>query len=759
MTLRERLFPLACFLFLALPLALSAQDSPPDQAGGTADIAVQGYYLGGNSQPVTALSGLDISFREYLPKFGFLTGNLEGYADSSRGRAGNNSITAHDLRWKGRRWTITAGDYTFRTAIVPPPFTNYSYPELGARGAKLEMIDGLRQVTVFAGEETLREGPRITFRVHVPQFVTGASVEQTFGGRLLMGIRYLRLSSSQNEIAANRFFFQQGAEFVRTDSLSAQAAYVAGGGLTLWADATLSHEAFAGSAVFRQSVPFSSLAGARWKTKRVTVSANYGRLSLSALPVLGFFFGDRKGPYAEIRYKVFGSFELFGSALRSQNNLEKNPAIINFSTQEVTGGANVTLPGAIGLSGQYSKIGLRGDLPSDPLPNQRQRSDQSQVSANRTIGNHSLMLTARELNLDSQNFRQKQRSVELQDNLHFSRFVIGGAVRGQQQNSGGQLQNSVFVRGSGQARFKHFSIYGQFEAGNDLINKTLFATNTVNSTVAGLQIPARRGWNLQVEAFRTTLLSTLNPENILVLQTHGVAVADILNDFNQWSFFVHLSHRAQWGAALPEGEFASNHVVYGSIEGFVFEEGGGTQGVANVAIQMDKTRSVVTDATGRYRFEDVPEGAHAVAIKTEELAADYSPGANSPGSLLVKPRAIARADLRVVRAGSAIRGRVEGIAKDDIGTVGLDNVVINLVPSGKYTTCEYGGDFGFYNLSEGKYVVSLATASLPENYVAVSSAEVEVEVGSAAAAPYVVFRLEKRIKQLPVRRVFQSSAN
>jgi len=233
MTLRERLFPLACFLFLALPLALSAQDSPPDQAGGTADIAVQGYYLGGNSQPVTALSGLDISFREYLPKFGFLTGNLEGYADSSRGRAGNNSITAHDLRWKGRRWTITAGDYTFRTAIVPPPFTNYSYPELGARGAKLEMIDGLRQVTVFAGEETLREGPRITFRVHVPQFVTGASVEQTFGGRLLMGIRYLRLSSSQNEIAANRFFFQQGAEFVRTDSLSAQAAYVAGGGLTL----------------------------------------------------------------------------------------------------------------------------------------------------------------------------------------------------------------------------------------------------------------------------------------------------------------------------------------------------------------------------------------------------------------------------------------------------------------------------------------------------------------------------------------------
>ena len=745
---------LSAVLLLCLPVVLPAQI--PQEAGGTADIAVQGYYLGGNSLPVTALSGLSMSFREYLPAVGLLTGNIEGYLDTSRGRFGQNSLTIHGLKWKGRRWTITGGDYLFRTALITPPFTNYSYPEIGARGVKVEMTDGPRQFTLFAGEETLQAGPRITFRASAPQFVLGAAVQQRFGSRLHVGVRYLGFSSSDSQVESNPFFFPAGSEFRRTDSLAVQAAYNAGRGLTFWADATLSHETFAAIAIYPHTEPLSSLTGVKWQTKRLTVLANYGSLSRSALPVAGYYFGDRRGPMAELRYKLIGTLELFGSAVTSRNNLEHDPAIISLSTESFTAGANMTLPGSFGISGQYSKIALRGDLPSDPAQNQDQHSTQSQLSINKPIHRHNLSLTARNLDLQTLTLSQKQDSLELGDSVQFSRFLIGGAARMQQENTAGQLQNSLFVRGSGQIRLGRFSVYGQFEKGNDLVNKSLFSINSVHTLVAGVQIPVFHGWTVQAEAFRTTLLAALNPASILVLQTQGGGAADILNNFNQWSFFIRLNHRTQWGAPLPSDEVSGNQVVYGSVEGFVF--GDDKAGVSGVSVQLDKARAALTDPTGRYRFDDVPEGAHAVSINIPELAADLSPGPIPQAPAAVKPRATVRVDLNVVRAGSSIRGLVKGLATEDQGVVRLENIVIDLSGEGKedtYTTCDSNGEFAFFNLPAGQYTVRVDRTTLPENYVLLTQGEFQAQLGAGADPPLMVFRLEKRVKQLPVRKVFE----
>lgn len=368
---------------------------------------------------------------------------------------------------------------------------------------------------------------------------------------------------------------------------------------------------------------------------------------------------------------------------------------------------------------------------------------------------HSFTLTARDLDLLDLNSRQKQRSVEIQDNVHFSRFVLGGALRGQQQSGGGQVENSLFVRANGQVRFRRFSIYGQFETGNDLINKTLFAANSVNTTVAGVEIPFH-GWTAQAEAFRTTLLTALNPVNILVLQSQGAGVTDILNNFNQWSFFLRFSHRTHWGAALPEAsELLKNQVVYGAIEGFVYDDG--ANGAAGISVELDHSRCAVTDDTGRYRFDDVPEGAHAVALNMAELPADYSSAHAAPASVQVKPRGVAREDLRVVKAGSSIEGVVRGLAAEDLGVVRLENIVINLSPAGNYTTCDGGGEFTFYNLTPGQYRVSIDRATLPENYVLVSEPEVMVDLNVVAGAPVVTFRIEKRVEELPVRKAFEAS--
>jgi hypothetical protein len=742
-------------LAFAVQIAM-AQPPAAGEAGGNADVSFQGYYLGGDSQPLTALSGLSISFRQYFPALGLITGNLEGYDDSSRGRVGQNFVTLHGLKWKDRRWTITGGDFLVHTAAVAPPFSNYTYPEIGARGVKIEMSDGRRDYVFFVGNETLQEGPRITFRAQVPQFVAGASVQQRFGKRLIAGVRYLRLSSSPGQVDSNQLFFPIGSQFTRSESVSAEASYTAARGLTFWSDATLSHVSFAPDAVDPHSAPFSWLTGAKWQTKRLTFVASYGSLTRSALPIIGYFFGDRKGPSAEVRYKIFRTLDLFGSAVRSSNNLENNPSILSLTTRAFTAGAETTLPHDLGLSAQISKISLNGDLPSDPTENQRQRNIQSQLQISKSLHRQSLLVTGRDLELESFGYQQKQRSVEAQDTVQLSRFVLGGAVRYQQQNGSGQLDNSVFFRASMQMRIRAFSFYGQFEKGNDLVNKTLFSTNSVNTEVIGVRVPVTRNWTLDAEAFRTTLLTALNPVNILVLQTEGTGVADVLNDFNQWSFYVRLHHPVKWGAPVPTNDLLGNDVIYGAVEGFVYD---GTTPVPDVPVQIDQTRFTTTDSAGHYRFDDIPDGSHAIGLNLTELPADLSPGP-AAGPIVVKPRSITRADLHVVKAGSSIHGAITGIVPEDKDNVHLDAVIVNLSTPGRddvYTTCSSSGEFAFYNLPAGTYSVFVDRASLPADYTVVSDA-VPVELG-ASDPPPVVFRIQKHVSKLPLRKVFESVVN
>jgi hypothetical protein len=734
---------------LALPGSLGAQ------AGGEADIAVQGYYLGGNSQPVTALSGIDVSFREFLPALGLITGNIEGYNETTRGRIGQNYATLNGLRWKGRRWTITGGDFRFRTDLVSLPFVNYAYPDIGVRGAKVAMTDGPRQYTLFWGEETLQEGPRISFRVGIGQNVLGATVKQTFASKLEVAVRYLGLASSEQEVAANPVYFPIGSEFRRSDSISVQSSYHVAGGLSFFSDASVARVAFADTAAYPRSEPFSWLAGARWQTKKLTLVANYGSLSRAALPLPGYYFGDRKGPFAELKYKLAGSFELFDSALGSTNNLERNPFLPDLSTHDITLGANATLPGRVNVSGQYSKLGLTEVQAIDPSQNQNQKNSQMLISMSRTVKKHNLTLLARDLSLSAIDYGEKQKSLEIQDNAHYAGLGIGGAVRAQQQSGAGELQNSMFFRGNLDWRFRRMSVYGQFETGNDLVNKTLFATNSVNTTVAGISIPVRKGWTLQAEAFRTRLISTLNPINILMLQSQGTGVADLLNNFNQWSFFLRLTQRTRWGAPLPEEIDRGAVKVYGAVEGFVYDDATGSHGAPGVSVRLDQSRSASTDEMGHYRFADVPEGRHSVELDLMDLAADLSPGPAAPSAVGVKPRGVARADLRVVKAGSAIVGTVRGIAKDDEGVVRLENIVVDLSPAGTYTTCDNDEAFGFFNLTPGEYSVSLDKTTLPENYVLVSQQEVRVELSGSGTPPPIVFQIEKRVRELPVRKVFE----
>jgi hypothetical protein len=89
--------------------------------------------------------------------------------------------------------------------------------------------------------------------------------------------------------------------------------------------------------------PFSFLVGPSWETDKFSVRANYVRQSTSYMPLLGYFAGDRKGPYVEGHYRPVEKVELYGPAGAYSNNLENNPALPSFSSTGYTTGEEVAI--------------------------------------------------------------------------------------------------------------------------------------------------------------------------------------------------------------------------------------------------------------------------------------------------------------------------------------------------------------------------------------------------------------------------------
>ena len=65
------------------------------------------------------------------------------------------------------------------------------------------------------------------------------------------------------------------------------------------------------------------------------------------------------------------------------------------------------------------------------------------------------------------------------------------------------------------------------------------------------------------------------------------------------------------------------------------------------------------------------------------------------------------------------------------------------------------GGFGFYNLPEGDYTVTLDPKTLPESYFPLSPPAVTVHVAIDGQTPAVQFLIEKREAQVPTRKVFE----
>jgi hypothetical protein len=290
------------------------------------------------------------------------------------------------------------------------------------------------------------------------------------------------------------------------------------------------------------------------------------------------------------------------------------------------------------------------------------------------------------------------------------------------------------------------------ENGNDLLNRTLFATSNFRTLVAGLTVRLGGGWDLQMEAFRNQLTSELNPENAFLLLGQGVPAQLVFSGFNQKSAYLRLSKHFGWGETRPAGgidRYADEqNLLRGKVQGTVLSMGlAGPLVARGVTVSLDGYRSVVTDELGAFSLADVPVGSHSVALALRELPAEYDPGSPVEVSVRIEPGRSTAVMLEVWRLGS-IRGVV--ISADRRC---LESSRLRLQPTGRYTTSEPDGTFSFDNVREGEYAVSLETVETSISCAPQGEVEQRRQVRSDAATGAIRFEVQAVETVKPIRRI------
>jgi hypothetical protein len=741
-------------LFCAEPVG-PGQTSPVPEGAGQAEVALQGYYMGGQGQSLTGIAGIAANSTQFIPGFGLVSTSLEGYGSNGL-RTGNLFLGVQGLARWGWHWDLTGGDFRFSANLVANPFNNVYIPEISGRGFRVVMKRSNRSYQLFFGKDSVLGGPRIPYRTLLPQLALGGAVQQKIGERWELGARYLRLSTSPEIFQSQTPYALPGHTFLNSQSLTVQSTYtiIPGAdtkGLKIYSEAGYGRATSIDSSQARQR-PFSFLAGPSWEADKFSFKANYVEQSATYLPLLGIFAGDRKGPYAEGHLRPFTWVDLYGSGTIYSNNLEQNPDLPTFHSKGYSTGASFTLPWKFNLAGSLSTIRL---TQHDPSRQADEPSDNRQVniSLGRPVGRHSLRASVIDMKLDTNNQLQHQRFFEAGDTFGLRWLVLGGSVRLQRSRST-ESRNTLFYRGSAQFTYRRFSAYANVEIGKDMVNQSVFSMNAFNTTLFGVSAPLVNGWMLHAEAFKNTLNTELNPENVFLFANAGLGANTQLAALNQWSVFFRISKQFHWGKGLPSGgnlaQYAATRVpLVGTVQGFVTEQAlNGTRPAANVAVSVDTGRTVLTDANGHYLMSEVPEGSHEVALNLEQLPTDYEPGPEPKTRAAVAPRGMVRADFTVFRL-TALAGKV--VAPKDAP---VESVILRLKDTKLYTTPDADGSFGFSNLREGHYEVAIDEKTIPEGYILASAPSISADANATEAALPVVFEIKVKPAEIkPVREM------
>jgi hypothetical protein len=169
--------------------------------------------------------------------------------------------------------------------------------------------------------------------------------------------------------------------------------------------------------------------------------------------------------------------------------------------------------------------------------------------------------------------------------------------------------------------------------------------------------------------------------------------------------------------------------------------------LAGARVRLDGARTAITDARGRFRFDDVAAGVHALEAM---LPADEGAFFTTPSTLAVAPGGAAAFGV------SRTPARLAGFVRDDAG-IGIANVALRIEGGGRTATAstDSSGRYAFAT-AEGSYMAEVLPESLPAGYDAVSAAQAVRLARSTPARLDLVVPAQRsvsgRVRQAGARR-------
>lgn len=226
-----------------------------------------------------------------------------------------------------------------------------------------------------------------------------------------------------------------------------------------------------------------------------------------------------------------------------------------------------------------------------------------------------------------------------------------------------------------------------------------------------------------VSTTRETMLATL---------TYSRRILEATDIFGSWSWYsttVGSQEQSDTSVDIGLRQHFSGLPSFlrrsGMIEGVVFldpemrgEMGETTEGLPDIVVTLDGTRSVRTDARGAYSFHDVSPGTHRIAA---QLPA--SPRAFFTTPSHAETTVPARINFGLVWTAARIDGRVTSDAGEGISGVVLSVSTPDGTPNS--ATTDTDGHFVFA-VPPGTFQVALAPMSLPPGYTVAGEHEQSV---------------------------------
>ncbi len=706
---------------LALALGLAGVPEPASPAGlppGDAALTYQIRSVHTNDPAVspstTTEQDVGLFLSQEIPNYGVLHAEAHWFdpsnADSERGWT-HGGLSG--IRLRRTELSIGLGDTVFNASLLPRRFLVLVDPTFAVEGARLDLAAGATAVTLFGGEAVARTGSFATAVDRLGQDVAGIRLKQGLGSRATLTALYLHTEAGGALLGSH--------VAARNDSAGVGADIRLVGPLALAGEVRYATDADAIGAPGGTN-GLSYIAGPLYEQPGLRLEGAAFSLDPTYVPVeRAITSADRRGFYGAFTWDAGRVVGLFGSAVRSRNNLADDPSLATIETTQFILGGRGFVPARWPVL-----VLLRGELTVlDSLRSPAGRVDSTGASINaevsQTIGAWRPVLRGRFARLDDQALGADSTTTDLAGELWWQvtrrarLWAVGQWVH--VSGATGVLADSTLYLGrvGGEQRFtaalfvrSEAEVTRHEEAGFEQTRVGASASLGYRHRFFDLFVDLRRNWTDSGGAARQ--------------RTDDIA-------------YLRLTVPFRWGQPVPPaaGRLSGDPKGgWGTIEGEVFTDldgdgrrGPDEPGLAGLKVIIDgmQAAAVETDRDGRYRLARVAAGPHSLRLEVRRLPANYDLLSPQFVEVVVEQRQTRRVDF-VVQPLGRVEGRIQRVVVAEDGAVkaaGNAGSVSLFLRRGEEVWQTYSdaeGSFAFENVRAGEYEIFVDPAALPAGLTA-----------------------------------------